>query len=156
MYTAELKRPLGEPAAIKRAAVEVRPVRSLSGAAPGVGWPSGSALGNEAGPRERSRARRRPWAAALLEPRFRSMPRAAAAAASLCREPKGLPPAPARCRAHGVLRTPPPVARAQELLEKLALTDCRSVKIGNPLEKGISGGQAKRTNIGIALITNPR
>ncbi|KIZ07840.1 hypothetical protein MNEG_0093 [Monoraphidium neglectum] len=26
----------------------------------------------------------------------------------------------------------------------------------NPLEKGISGGQAKRTNIGIALITNPR
>lgn len=32
----------------------------------------------------------------------------------------------------------------------------RHVKIGNPLEKGISGGQAKRTNIGIALITNPR
>jgi hypothetical protein len=27
---------------------------------------------------------------------------------------------------------------------------------GNPLEKGISGGQSKRTNIGIALITNPR
>jgi ABC-type polar amino acid transport system ATPase subunit len=33
---------------------------------------------------------------------------------------------------------------------------CRNVKIGNPLEKGISGGQAKRTNIGIALITSPR
>jgi ABC-type multidrug transport system ATPase subunit len=32
----------------------------------------------------------------------------------------------------------------------------RHVKIGNPLEKGISGGQAKRTNIGIALITSPR
>jgi ABC-type multidrug transport system ATPase subunit len=30
------------------------------------------------------------------------------------------------------------------------------VKIGNPLQKGISGGQAKRTNIGIALITSPR
>ena len=27
---------------------------------------------------------------------------------------------------------------------------------GNPESKGISGGQAKRTNIGIALITNPR
>jgi len=27
---------------------------------------------------------------------------------------------------------------------------------GNSLEKGISGGQSKRTNIGIALITNPR
>lgn len=33
---------------------------------------------------------------------------------------------------------------------------CRHVKIGNALDKGISGGQAKRTNIGIALITSPR
>ncbi|GBF95048.1 P-loop containing nucleoside triphosphate hydrolase [Raphidocelis subcapitata] len=47
-------------------------------------------------------------------------------------------------------------AAVEELLEKLALTSCRAVKIGNPLEKGISGGQSKRTNIGIALITNPR
>eukprot|EP00879_Flechtneria_rotunda_P005742 GHRR01006043.1.p1 GENE.GHRR01006043.1~~GHRR01006043.1.p1 ORF type:complete len:547 (+),score=129.21 GHRR01006043.1:934-2574(+) len=47
-------------------------------------------------------------------------------------------------------------AAVEDLLDKLALTSCRSVKIGNPLEKGISGGQAKRTNIGIALITNPR
>jgi ABC-type multidrug transport system ATPase subunit len=28
--------------------------------------------------------------------------------------------------------------------------------VGNAFMKGISGGQAKRTNIGIALITNPR
>lgn len=28
--------------------------------------------------------------------------------------------------------------------------------IGNQLDRGISGGQAKRTNIGIALITHPR
>lgn len=47
-------------------------------------------------------------------------------------------------------------AAVEELLHKLALTTCRHVKIGNPLEKGISGGQAKRTNIGIALITSPR
>lgn len=33
---------------------------------------------------------------------------------------------------------------------------CRHVKIGNQLEKGISGGQAKRVNIGISLITSPR
>lgn len=32
----------------------------------------------------------------------------------------------------------------------------RHVKIGNPMDKGISGGQAKSTNIGIALITSPR
>ncbi|GLC33334.1 hypothetical protein PLESTB_000344800 [Pleodorina starrii] len=44
----------------------------------------------------------------------------------------------------------------EDLLEKLALNRCRDVKIGNAMAKGISGGQAKRTNIGIALITNPR
>ena len=47
-------------------------------------------------------------------------------------------------------------AAVEQLLDALALTPCRDVKIGNPLAKGISGGQAKRTNIGIALITNPR
>jgi len=30
------------------------------------------------------------------------------------------------------------------------------VRIGTQLARGISGGQAKRVNIGIALITNPR
>jgi ABC-type uncharacterized transport system YnjBCD ATPase subunit len=44
----------------------------------------------------------------------------------------------------------------EEVLHCLALTSCRDVKIGNPLTKGISGGQAKRVNIGIAIITNPR
>ena len=38
-----------------------------------------------------------------------------------------------------------------QLLHKLALAPCQDVNIG-----GVSGGQAKRTNIGIALITNPR
>ncbi|KAG2427597.1 hypothetical protein HXX76_012251 [Chlamydomonas incerta] len=42
------------------------------------------------------------------------------------------------------------------LLKRLALTPCADVRIGDPLTKGISGGQAKRTNIGIALISNPR
>eukprot|EP00195_Chlamydomonas_chlamydogama_P009759 CAMPEP_0202901782 /NCGR_PEP_ID=MMETSP1392-20130828/14649_1 /ASSEMBLY_ACC=CAM_ASM_000868 /TAXON_ID=225041 /ORGANISM="Chlamydomonas chlamydogama, Strain SAG 11-48b" /LENGTH=615 /DNA_ID=CAMNT_0049588397 /DNA_START=85 /DNA_END=1932 /DNA_ORIENTATION=+ len=46
--------------------------------------------------------------------------------------------------------------KVAEVLKKLALEGCRDVKIGNPLMKGISGGQAKRTNIGIALVTNPR
>ncbi|KAG2482622.1 hypothetical protein HYH03_018464 [Edaphochlamys debaryana] len=44
----------------------------------------------------------------------------------------------------------------EDLLKTLQLERCRDVMIGNAMAKGISGGQAKRTNIGIALITNPR
>eukprot|EP00877_Chromochloris_zofingiensis_P004326 jgi/Chrzof1/13895/Cz08g16130.t1 len=47
-------------------------------------------------------------------------------------------------------------AAVDELIDKLALESCRKVPIGSSMSKGISGGQAKRTNIGIALITNPR
>lgn len=43
-----------------------------------------------------------------------------------------------------------------KVLKKLALESCKGVTIGGQMSKGISGGQAKRTNIGIALITNPR
>jgi ABC-type multidrug transport system ATPase subunit len=41
------------------------------------------------------------------------------------------------------------------LLEELGLTGCADVMIGGPLIKGISGGQKKRTSVGIELITNP-
>ncbi|GIL50638.1 hypothetical protein Vafri_6770 [Volvox africanus] len=44
----------------------------------------------------------------------------------------------------------------ESLIARLALENCRDVRIGTPLKRGISGGQAKRTNVGIALITNPR
>ncbi|GAX75671.1 hypothetical protein CEUSTIGMA_g3114.t1 [Chlamydomonas eustigma] len=47
-------------------------------------------------------------------------------------------------------------AAVEMVLKKLALDQCKDVIIGNQMTKGISGGQAKRTNIGIALITNPR
>ena len=47
-------------------------------------------------------------------------------------------------------------AAVDNILKKLSLEGCRGVKIGNALSKGISGGQAKRTNIGIALIPSPR
>lgn len=33
---------------------------------------------------------------------------------------------------------------------------CSGVLIGNQLARGISGGQAKRVNIGLALVTSPR
>eukprot|EP00884_Botryococcus_braunii_P006506 jgi/Botrbrau1/15857/Bobra.40_1s0041.1 len=42
------------------------------------------------------------------------------------------------------------------LLEDLGLTPCKDTLIGDAMHRGISGGQAKRTNIGIALITNPK
>ena len=41
------------------------------------------------------------------------------------------------------------------LLEELGLTVCADVLIGGPLIKGISGGQRKRTSVGVELITNP-
>ncbi len=47
-------------------------------------------------------------------------------------------------------------AAVEAVLDALALLPCRDVKIGNAANKGISGGQAKRVNIGLALITNPR
>ena len=47
-------------------------------------------------------------------------------------------------------------AAVEEILDVLALDTCRDVLIGNPLARGISGGQQKRVNIGVALITSPR
>lgn len=46
-------------------------------------------------------------------------------------------------------------ARVEEVLAMLDLTSCRSTVIGSSLMRGISGGQAKRVNIGLALITSP-
>jgi ABC-type multidrug transport system ATPase subunit len=35
------------------------------------------------------------------------------------------------------------------------LTKCQNTKIGGPLVKGVSGGERKRTSIGVELITDP-
>ncbi|PNH11011.1 ATP-binding cassette sub-family G member 2 [Tetrabaena socialis] len=47
-------------------------------------------------------------------------------------------------------------AAVEALINSLGLARCADVRIGSPSARGISGGQAKRTNIAIALITNPR
>lgn len=44
----------------------------------------------------------------------------------------------------------------ESVIEALALETCRNTPIGSALTRGISGGQAKRVNIGIALVSNPR
>ena len=41
------------------------------------------------------------------------------------------------------------------ILHSLGLYDSRDLKVGNPLEKTISGGQRKRLNIGLELIREP-
>ena len=45
--------------------------------------------------------------------------------------------------------------RVDAVIASLQLENCRNTIIGDPLTKGISGGQAKRVNIGLALISQP-
>ncbi|CAK0787534.1 hypothetical protein CVIRNUC_010754 [Coccomyxa viridis] len=47
-------------------------------------------------------------------------------------------------------------AAVDALINNLGLETCRNVRIGNSMARGISGGQAKRANIAIAMVTNPR
>src|SRR5690606_10976686 len=42
-----------------------------------------------------------------------------------------------------------------KMLLTLGLADSRDLKVGNPLEKTISGGQRKRLNIALELIREP-
>ncbi|RYH29730.1 ATP-binding cassette domain-containing protein [archaeon] len=59
------------------------------------------------------------------------------------------------------LRLPATTSAAEidELVEKvlvdLGLTDCADVLIGGAMIKGISGGQRKRTSVGVEIITDP-
>lgn len=46
--------------------------------------------------------------------------------------------------------------RVDEIISKLRLEKCRDTLIGNPLRRSISGGQAKRVNIGCAMVTSPK
>jgi len=45
--------------------------------------------------------------------------------------------------------------RVNEIIKDLGLERCQNTTIGNALIKGISGGERKRTSIGVELITNP-
>jgi ABC-type multidrug transport system ATPase subunit len=56
------------------------------------------------------------------------------------------------------MRLPPETdyeERVQSLLESLKLEKAADTKIGGPLVKGVSGGERKRTSIGVELITDP-
>ena len=45
--------------------------------------------------------------------------------------------------------------RVDEIVKDLRLNKCQDTYIGGPLIKGVSGGERKRTSIGVELITNP-
>lgn len=45
--------------------------------------------------------------------------------------------------------------RVDEIVKELRLNKCQNTKIGGPLVKGVSGGERKRTSIGVELITDP-
>ena len=59
------------------------------------------------------------------------------------------------------LRLPKTTTEAQletlteRMLEELGLTDCADTMVGGALIKGISGGQRKRTSVGVELVTKP-
>jgi ABC-type multidrug transport system ATPase subunit len=46
--------------------------------------------------------------------------------------------------------------RVEEVIKDLRLTKCQNTKIGGSLVKGVSGGERKRTSIGVELITDPQ
>jgi ABC-type multidrug transport system ATPase subunit len=48
-----------------------------------------------------------------------------------------------------------PDEKVRELINMLGLKGCKDTRVGNDLERGISGGERKRTSIGIELITDP-
>lgn len=47
------------------------------------------------------------------------------------------------------------IARVDFLLKNLKLIKCQNTRIGGPLIKGVSGGERKRTSVGVELITDP-
>lgn len=47
------------------------------------------------------------------------------------------------------------ISRVNELIHELKLSKCQNTRIGGPLVKGVSGGERKRTSIGVELITDP-
>ena len=59
------------------------------------------------------------------------------------------------------LRLPPPVTHAErsqiveEVIQELSLKECADTKIGNNVHKGCSGGEKRRTSLGVQMLANP-
>jgi ATP-binding cassette, subfamily G (WHITE), member 2 len=61
----------------------------------------------------------------------------------------------AELRARTAEETTEILARVPQIINDLDLTTCKDVIVGDALNRGISGGQAKRTNVALALVTDP-
>jgi ATP-binding cassette subfamily G (WHITE) protein 2 len=46
--------------------------------------------------------------------------------------------------------------RIEEVMERLGLTRCRNTIVGDPLKRGVSGGERKRLCVAIELLTRPK
>lgn len=46
--------------------------------------------------------------------------------------------------------------RVDEIISALGLNSCANVKIGTPIQRGVSGGQKRRVTVGCGLVTFPR
>jgi ABC-type multidrug transport system ATPase subunit len=59
------------------------------------------------------------------------------------------------------LRHPPPAtkeerrAAVERVIMELGLKDCANTRIGNNVHKGCSGGEKRRTSVGVQLLANP-
>lgn len=45
--------------------------------------------------------------------------------------------------------------RVDAIINDLKLDKCKNTYIGGPVVKGVSGGERKRTSIGVELVSNP-
>ena len=47
-------------------------------------------------------------------------------------------------------------AIVNEVIEQLGLEKCADSKVGTEMQRGISGGERRRTNIGMELVLSPK
>lgn len=47
------------------------------------------------------------------------------------------------------------IIRVKYLIKELGLSKCKDTRIGGAMIRGVSGGERKRTSIGVELLTNP-
>lgn len=59
------------------------------------------------------------------------------------------------------LRLPPPTTEderrtiVEQVIQELSLKECADTRIGNNMHKGCSGGEKRRTSIGVQMLSNP-